>query len=138
MRGRPPGHAGGISGFKTALRHWVHEHRPGPDVLPDLAASVQEALVDMLVVPTVEALVATGAERLVVSGGVAANRRLRARMSAESAAVGVEVLYPPLRLCTDNAAMIAHAGAPRLAAGESDGLGLNADADLSFGVPWRP
>jgi tRNA N6-adenosine threonylcarbamoyltransferase len=126
-----------FSGFKTALRQWVHEHRPGPERYPDLAASVQEALVDMLVGTTVEALVATEVERLVVSGGVAANQRLRERMSDAAAGVGVEVLFPRPGLCTDNAAMIALAGAPRLAAGENDGLGVNADAGLPFGVPWR-
>jgi N6-L-threonylcarbamoyladenine synthase len=126
-----------FSGFKTALRQWVHEYRPGPERYPDLAASVQEALVDMLVGTTVEALVATEVERLVVSGGVAANQRLRERMSDAAAAVGVEVLFPRPGLCTDNAAMIALAGAPRLAAGENDGLGVNADAGLPFGVPWR-
>jgi N6-L-threonylcarbamoyladenine synthase len=91
----------------------------------------------MLVDTTLEALVATGAERLVVSGGVAANRRLRARMTEAGAGVGVEVLFPPARLCTDNAAMVALAGAPRLAAGENDGLGVAAEADLGFGTPWR-
>jgi len=126
-----------FSGFKTALRLHVAERPPSPDALADLTASLQEALVDMLVDTTLEALVATGAERLVVSGGVAANRRLRARMTEAGAGVGVEVLFPPARLCTDNAAMVALAGAPRLAAGENDGLGVAAEADLGFGTPWR-
>jgi N6-L-threonylcarbamoyladenine synthase len=125
-----------FSGFKTALRLHLAEHPPDRAKLHDVAASLQEALVDMLVDTTVEALAATGVERLVVSGGVAANRRLRARMAEAAAAMGVEVLFPSPGLCTDNAAMIALAGEPRLAAGESDGLDLNAEADLAFGTRW--
>jgi N6-L-threonylcarbamoyladenine synthase len=127
-----------FSGFKTALRQHVSEHPCAPERLPDLAASLQEALVDMLVDTTVEALTATGVPCLVVSGGVAANSRLRSRMTDAGAALGVEVLFPRAALCTDNAAMIALAGAPRLATGAHDGLDANAEADLPFGVPWGP
>jgi N6-L-threonylcarbamoyladenine synthase len=122
-----------FSGFKTALRHHLEERPAAPETLPDVAASLQEALVDMLVDTTTEALVETGVERLVVSGGVAANGRLRTRMTEAGAALGVDVLFPSRRHCTDNAAMIALAGAPRLAAGAHDGLDVNADADLPFG-----
>jgi N6-L-threonylcarbamoyladenine synthase len=133
-----------FSGFKTALRLHLAEAAtasrdagpPAGAALADLAASVQEALVDMLVSTTVEALVATGVGQLVVAGGVAANRRLRERTTEASAALGVEVLFPPTALCTDNAAMIARAGAPRLRAGTPDGLDVGAEADLAFGVPW--
>jgi len=126
-----------FSGFKTALRQYLLAHPAVPAALPDVAASVQEALVDMLAATTVDAIAATGVERLVVSGGVAANRRLRARMSEEGGALGVDVLFPSAAFCTDNAAMIAFAGAPRLAAGAHDGLDLNADADLPFGTRWE-
>jgi len=125
-----------FSGFKTAVWQHVRANPPSEAELPDIAASVQEALVDMLVDTTVEALEATGAERLVVSGGVSANRRLRERMTAMGAERGVEVLIPRPALCTDNAAMIALAGWPRLAAGEDDGPGVEADAALPFGAPW--
>ena len=125
-----------FSGFKTALRQYVDVHAPTPDALPDVAASIQEALVDMLVGTTVDALSVTGAERLVVAGGVAANKRLRLRIGEAAAALGVEVLFPRFALCTDNAAMIALAGQPRLEAGQDDGLAIGADADLAFGTPW--
>ena len=69
-----------FSGFKTAVWQHVRDHPPTAEEIPDIAASVQEALVDMLVAATAEALDATGAERLVVCGGVSANRRLRDRM----------------------------------------------------------
>jgi N6-L-threonylcarbamoyladenine synthase len=125
-----------FSGFKTALREYLAAHPVTPEALPDVAASLQEALVDMLVDTTREGLLATGVERLVVSGGVSANGRLRACMTDACAALGVEALFPRPALCTDNAAMIALAGLPRLVAGEDDGLEVNAEADLPFGVPW--
>jgi len=123
-----------FSGFKTAVWQRVHDEPPAPEALPDLAASVQEALVDMLVSTTVEALEETGVSRLVVSGGVSANRRLRARMADAGGELGVDVVFPRFELCTDNAAMIALGGARRLEAGEDDGLAVGAEADLPFGA----
>ena len=125
-----------FSGFKTAVWQHVRDHPPTAEEIPDIAASVQEALVDMLIAATAEALDATGAERLVVCGGVSANRRLRERMTALGEERGIEVVVARPALCTDNAAMVAAAGWPRLAAGENDGLGIEADAALPFGVPW--
>jgi N6-L-threonylcarbamoyladenine synthase len=125
-----------FSGFKTAVWQHVRDHPPAAEEIPDIAASVQEALVDMLVAATAEALDATGAERLVVCGGVSANRRLRERMRTLGEERGIEVVVARPVLCTDNAAMVAAAGWPRLAAGENDGLGIEADAALPFGVPW--
>jgi N6-L-threonylcarbamoyladenine synthase len=125
-----------FSGFKTAVWQHVRDHPPTAEEIPDIAASVQEALVDMLVAATAEALDATGAERFVVCGGVSANRRLRERMEVLGEERGIEVVVARPALCTDNAAMVAAAGWPRLAAGESDGLGVEADAALPFGVPW--
>jgi N6-L-threonylcarbamoyladenine synthase len=125
-----------FSGFKTAVWQHLCDHPPAADDLPDVAASVQEALVDMLVDTTAEALDETAVERLVVSGGVSANRRLRERMAEMGSERGVEVVVARPSLCTDNAAMIALAGAARLEAGEDDGLGIEPDAALPFGVPW--
>jgi len=126
-----------FSGFKTAVWQHLRDHPPVPEAIPDIAASVQEALVDMLVDTTAEALDETGVARLVVSGGVSANRRLRERMAEMGSLRGVEVVVARPSLCTDNAAMIALAGAARLEAGENDGLGIEADAALPFGVPWQ-
>ncbi len=89
-----------------------------PDaVLADLAASTQAAIVEVLVKKSLAALTATGLKRLVVAGGVGANRSLRAQLNLACAQRGVRVHYPELHLCTDNGAMIAMAAAMRLQSG---------------------
>jgi len=98
--------------------------------LCNVAASFQQAVVDMLVVPTLAAAEELGISRIVVSGGVSANSRLRSEMQTQGAARGFAVYFPSLRFCTDNAAMIAYAGARRLERGERDALSLNAVASL--------
>ena len=82
----------------------------------DLAAGFQAAVVDVLVAKALSALRDSGMSRLVVSGGVGANRRLRSQLSAHAATRGAQVFYPPLDLCTDNGAMIAFAAALRIKA----------------------
>ncbi|MBL0122899.1 MAG: tRNA (adenosine(37)-N6)-threonylcarbamoyltransferase complex transferase subunit TsaD [Betaproteobacteria bacterium] len=77
----------------------------------DIAAGFQAAAVDVLVAKSLSALKSTGMSRLVVSGGVGANRRLREHLSRQAAQRGATVFYPPLDLCTDNGAMIAFAAA---------------------------
>ncbi len=87
-------------------------------VLADLAASTQAAIVEVLVKKSLAALAQTGMKRLVVAGGVGANRRLREQLNAECARRQVRVYYPELHLCTDNGAMIAMAAAMRLQSGQ--------------------
>jgi N6-L-threonylcarbamoyladenine synthase len=108
-----------FAGLKTAV--WTQLQRLGDPVAADrradLAASTQAAIVDVLVGKSLKALKETGLRRLVVAGGVGANRRLRALLDEACARRGVRVHYPELHLCTDNGAMIALAAAMRLGAG---------------------
>ena len=86
----------------------------------DLAASTEAAIVEVLVKKSLAALQQTGLQRLVVAGGVGANRLLRAQLDAACARRGACVHYPELDLCTDNGAMIALAAAMRLQSGEQE------------------
>jgi N6-L-threonylcarbamoyladenine synthase len=81
----------------------------------DVAAAFQEAVVEVLVEKSRAAIERTGLDRLVLAGGVGANTRLRALLDAAAARDGFEVYYPAIEFCTDNGAMIALAGAMRLA-----------------------
>jgi len=116
---RPMLHSGDLefsfSGLKTAVLSLVK--KAGLDNRADIAAGFQAAVVDVLAGKCLAALKKTGLKRLVVAGGVGANRALRARLDAETAQRRLSVFYPPLELCTDNGAMIAFAGGLRLAAG---------------------
>jgi N6-L-threonylcarbamoyladenine synthase len=129
---RDPGLDMSFSGLKTAVALAVEEReRAGPGGLParfvaDLAASFQEAVVDVLVEKAARALRRTGFGRLAVVGGLAANRRLRERMDDLAAAAGIEVRFPPVRLCTDNAAMIGAVADRMLREGRTSGLELEA------------
>ena len=108
-----------FSGLKTAVRMVVTGPEWRTKDAADLAADFQEAVVDVLAAKALRALAATGAQRLVVAGGVGANMRLRARLDAEADKKQARVFYPEPELCTDNGAMIAFAGAMRLLAGET-------------------
>ncbi|MFN3716698.1 MAG: tRNA (adenosine(37)-N6)-threonylcarbamoyltransferase complex transferase subunit TsaD [Thiobacillus sp.] len=101
-----------FSGLKTAVLTLVK--KAGLEAAADIAAAFQAAAVDVLVGKSLAACRHSGARRLVVAGGVGANRRLRAQLTAEATRRGIEVFYPKLEFCTDNGAMIAYAGAQRL------------------------
>jgi len=117
-----------FSGLKTAV---VYRLKKQPEILKDaaaradLAASFQEAVVDSLVSRALLALKHTQNRRLALSGGVAANGRLRQVLAAQAQDAGLELFLPPAFLCTDNAAMVAALGYHLLAAGEQ--LDLAAD-----------
>ena len=102
-----------FSGLKTAVLTLVR--KVGLEATADIAAAFQAAAVDVLAGKSLSACRQSGARRLVVAGGVGANRQLREHLSEAAARRGIEVFYPKLEFCTDNGAMIAYAGAQRLA-----------------------
>jgi N6-L-threonylcarbamoyladenine synthase len=122
-----------FSGLKTAVARFVaqSEASGSPLQLADTAASFREAVVDVLVTKALDACAATGVPRLLLGGGVVANRRLRDVARERGGAAGVAVRIPPLELCTDNGAMIAGVAALRIEAGHGpSGLGFGVDSTL--------
>ena len=117
-----------FSGVKTALLTWTKKRGrpPAPEEIPDVVASYQEAIVDVLVEKTLRAAEMQSIGQVAVVGGVAANSRLRARFQEDARQKGIRVFIPPPVFCTDNAAMIAVVGEHLLAAGCRDGIDMNA------------
>jgi len=117
-----------FSGLKTSLLNYVkgREKPISEDEVPDIAASYQEAIVDVLVEKTLKVAEDMSVPRVVVCGGVASNSRLRERFIEEGDRVKIDIFIPPPVLCTDNAAMIAVVGNNLLCNGTRDGLDLNA------------
>ena len=114
-----PGLDMSFSGLKTFTLNTIRQHAPLTDKdIADIARAFEEAVIDTLVIKCRRTVEHTGLDELIVAGGVAANRRLRARLEAALP----RVIYPPPALCTDNGAMIAYAGAIRLGAGRREGL----------------
>jgi N6-L-threonylcarbamoyladenine synthase len=137
---RPLLHSGNLdfsfAGLKTAVM--TQAKKLGDDLearKADLAASTEAAIVEVLLKKSLTALRETGLKRLVVAGGVGANRRLREQLNAACKRQGVRVHYPELHLCTDNGAMIAMAAAMRLQSGE--GGMTQAQPRYSFDVKPR-
>ena len=114
-----------FAGLKSAVQRIVASGDFSPE---DVAASFQQAVVDCLVDRTRVSLEASDAPALVVAGGVAANQAIRSALAALASETGRKFSVPPQWLCTDNAAMIAWAGAERFAAGEHDRLDVPARA----------
>ena len=120
-----------FSGLKTAVARWVEarERSGEPVSVPDVAASFQEAVCDVLVRKALDAATAEGIEDLLLGGGVAANSRLRAMVLERAERVGVRVRIPRPGLCTDNGAMVAALGAEMVARGRTpSALDLPADS----------
>ncbi|MDP1540948.1 MAG: tRNA (adenosine(37)-N6)-threonylcarbamoyltransferase complex transferase subunit TsaD [Moraxellaceae bacterium] len=114
-----PGLDFSFSGLKTAVLTARDQTPDYPNRLADICASFEDAVVDTLLRKCLRALQQTGLKRLVLAGGVSANKRLRQVLAERLQAIGGEAYYPAPAFCTDNGAMIAFAGAQRLVAGES-------------------
>jgi N6-L-threonylcarbamoyladenine synthase len=122
-----------FSGLKTAVARWVEARERAGEPVPvaDVAASFQEAVVDVLTAKAVAACRELGAETLVIGGGVAANSRLRALAAERCEAAGIALRIPRPGLCTDNGAMVAAMGSHLVAAGRApSALDIPADSSL--------
>ena len=131
----PGTHDFSFSGIKTSVVNYLEKTSPRASV-PDIAASFQEAIVDVLVRKTLDAAARHGLRSIVVGGGVAANRRLRAAFLAESKKRKLRVFLPALAFCTDNAAMIAAAAYYQLKHGPRKMKPVAVEADLMI-ANWR-
>lgn len=124
-----------FSGLKSAVINYLHtEKQAGREVnKADVAASFQTAIVDVLVKKSVHALKASGLKKIVLAGGVSANKTLQAELAAAVEAIGVKLVHPKPVLCTDNAVMIACRGYYKFLNNEFSGMDLNADPALKLG-----
>ena len=123
-----------FSGIKTQVINYVNSRKQaGREINPaDIAAGFQQAVIDVIVTKTVDAAVAGNRDRIVMTGGVASNRHLRAAMEEACGAAGIRLYRPSPVLCTDNAAMIGCAAYYKYIKGEFDGLSLDACPNLEF------
>ena len=128
---KKPGLDFSFSGLKTSVLLAWQASDQSAQVRTDIAASFQQAVVDTLTVKVKRALKATGHSVVMVAGGVGANKQLRAQLDVACKSVGARACFPPMRLCTDNGAMIAYAGWLRL---QRDGL--NASYDEPVRARW--
>lgn len=122
-----------FSGLKTAVARWVEQKQDAGEVVPvaDVAASFREAVADVLLTKAVNACNDYGVPRLLLGGGVVANKRIRELAVERTDAAGIALRIPPLSLCTDNGAMIAALAAQRIMAGhEPSTLDFGADSTL--------
>jgi N6-L-threonylcarbamoyladenine synthase len=124
-----------FSGLKTAVRYRLadfQKEQATPELVNDLCASFQQAVVEVLVKKTLRAAKECGASLVTMSGGVSCNEALRAEMKESSRAAGLRLLTAPPRLCTDNAAMIAFAASLRFAAGDRSSVTEEIDPNLAL------
>lgn len=121
-----------FSGIKTGVLNYINnEKQAGREInVPDVAASFQQAVLDVIVAKAVSAACDMGKDKLVLAGGVAANSKLRQMLDEKCKEKGIELYYPSPILCTDNAAMIGCAAYYKYMAGEIDDLNLDAQANL--------
>ena len=120
-----------MSGVHKAKKLSAAQHTPMNTHKESLGTSTEAAIVDVVVKISMAALKATGMRRLVVAGGVGANRSLRLQLNQACEKAGVRVHYPELHLCTDNGAMIAMAAAMRVQSGKQQ-------AELNCGFDVKP
>ena len=123
-----------FSGLKTAVLNYLNRAEQTGEAIsiPDVAASFQQAVVDVLVKNTITAAKQYKVNKIAIAGGVAANSQLRRDMKAAGEKNSIDVMYPPMVLCTDNAAMIACAAYYSFINGNRDGLDLNAVPGLQL------
>ena len=117
-----PGLDFSFSGLKTFAANTIHSQGSDDQTRADIAHAFQSAVVDTLAIKCKRALQETGLKRLVIAGGVSANKQLRSQLAELMSKLGGEVFYPRPEFCTDNGAMIAFAGMQRLKAGHTTGL----------------
>lgn len=123
-----PGLDFSFSGLKTAVLTARNQTPDSPTKVADICASFEAAAVDTLIRKCLRALEQTGLKRLVLAGGVSANKRLRADLGVALKRIGGQAFYPAPAFCTDNGAMIAFAGAQRLRVGEHQDLSVSVRA----------